>query len=71
MVYFRELPLPLKEVSEDFLELFYKFANTYTEESILSGFIEETKAKEKEISDEELKDLGYSDEDILNMNTDK
>ncbi len=65
MVYFRELSLPINEIDDDFMELFYKFANTYTEESILTGFIKDE--KEKEIHDEQLKDLGYSDEDILNM----
>jgi len=49
------------------MELFYKFANTYTEESILNGYIKDEMEKEKEIHDEQLKDLGYSDEDILNM----
>lgn len=67
MVYFRELPLPLNEVDDDLLELFYKFANTFTEGSILDGYIRDEMAKEKEIDDADLKDLGYSDEDILNM----
>jgi len=68
MVYFRELSLPLSEVDDDFIDLFYKFANTYTEESILNGFLKDEAEKEKEINEDELKDLGYSDEDILNMN---
>lgn len=67
MVYFRELSLPINEIDEDFIDLFYKFANTFTEESILNGFLKDEAEKEKEIHDEELKDLGYSDEDILNM----
>lgn len=67
MVYFRELSLPINEIDDDFIDLFYKFANTFTEESILNGFLKDEAEKEKEIHDEELKDLGYSDEDILNM----
>ena len=67
MVYFRELPQPLNDTDIDLLDLFYKFANTFTEESILTGYIKDEIEKEKEIHDEELKDLGYSDEDILNM----
>jgi len=67
MVYFRELPQPLNDTDNDLLDLFYKFANTFTEESILTGYIKDEMEKEKEIHDEELKDLGYSDEDILNM----
>lgn len=67
MVYFRELPAGLNEIDIDFMELFFKFANTFTEESILNGYLKDEIEKEKEIHDEELKDLGYSDEDILNM----
>lgn len=67
MVYFRELPLRLDDADDDLLELFFKFANTFTEESILNGYIRDEREKEKEIHEEELKDLGYSDEDILNM----
>lgn len=67
MVYFRELPLRLDDADDDLLELFFKFANTFTEESILNGYLRDEAEKEKEIRDEELKDLGYSDEDILNM----
>jgi hypothetical protein len=49
------------------MELFFKFANTFTEESVLSGYLKDEAEKEKEVHDEDLKDLGYSDEDILNM----
>lgn len=68
MVYFRELSPQLKnDPGDDFLELFFKFANTFTEESILNGYLKDEMEKEKEIHDDELKDLGYTDEDILNM----
>lgn len=67
MVYFRELPLPLNELDDDFMDFFFKFANTYTEESVLTGYIKDEKEKEKEVSDEDLKDLGYTDKDILDM----
>ena len=66
MVYFRTLPVPLTEIDDDFLELFFNFANTYTEESILSGYVKQTVEKEKEVSEDDLKDLGYTDEDFLN-----
>lgn len=67
MVYFRELPVKLNDIDDDFIELFFRFANTFTEESILNGYLKDEMEKEKEIHDDELKDLGYSDEDILNM----
>lgn len=67
MVYFRELNQPINELDDDFIDLFYKFANTFTEESILNGYLSDEAEKEKEIQEEQLKELGYSDEDILNM----
>lgn len=66
MVYFRTLPVPLTEIDDDFLELFFNFANTYTEESILSGYMQQTMEKGKEASSDILRDLGYTDEDLLN-----
>lgn len=65
MVYFRTLPVPLNEIDDDFLELFFNFANTYTESSILTGFLNDKQEQEKEASSEVLKELGYTDEDIL------
>ena len=67
MAYFRELPQPLSETDADFAELFFKFANTYTEESILRGYIKEEAERQKKISADDLRELGYSDEDILEM----
>lgn len=67
MVYFRELPLPLNDADDDLIDMFYRFANTFTEESILNGYIKREMEKAKEVHDEDLKDLGYSDEDILKM----
>ena len=50
MVYFRTLPVPLNEIDDDFLELFFNFANTYTESSILTGFLNNKQEKEKLIT---------------------
>lgn len=62
MVYFRVLPLPLNEIDDDFLDLFFNFANTFTEDSVLQGFIKAQNEKEVEVSDDVLRELGYSDE---------
>lgn len=62
MVYFRVLPLPLNEIDDDFLDLFFNFANTFTEDSVLQGFIKAQNEKEPVVSDDVLKELGYSDE---------
>lgn len=67
MVYFRTLPVPLNEIDDDFLELFFDFANTYTEDSILTGFLQDKQEQEKEASSEVLKELGYTDEDLLSI----
>lgn len=60
------MPLPLKEIDDDYLDFFFNFANTYTEESVLTGFIKNEEKKEKEVAEDDLKDLGYDDKDILN-----
>ena len=65
MVYFRVLPVKISELDEDFMFFFFKFANTYTEESILTNYSK--MRAEKEVSEDDLKELGYTDEDILNM----
>lgn len=64
-MYFRELPVKLKEIDDDYLDFFFKFANTYTETSVLTGFIKDEEKREKEISEDALKDLGYDDKDFL------
>jgi len=61
------LPVPLNEIDDDFLELFFDFANTYTEDSILTGFLQDKQEQEKEASSEVLKELGYTDEDLLSI----
>ena len=43
-------------------------ANTYTEGSILHGFLKQKKAESEKADEELLHELGYSDEDTLNMN---
>ena len=67
MAYFRELPLPLSEIDGDLAEVLFKFANTYTTESILHGYMKEEAERKKKISADDLRDLGYSEEDIMNM----
>ena len=50
MVYFRELPVKLNDIDDDFIELFFRFANTFTEESILNGYLKDEMEKEKDIT---------------------
>jgi len=67
MVYMREFPAPLSELDPDFLEIFFKFANSCTEESIRHGFLKNVKENDSKPTVERMKRLGYSDEDIAKM----
>jgi hypothetical protein len=67
MVYFRELPVPLRELNFDLLEIFFNFANTYTEESVLHGFTKTRQEEESKPTVGKMRRLGYSDEDIAEM----
>jgi hypothetical protein len=67
VVYFRELPVPLRRIDENLLEIIFKFANTFTEESVLQGYTKRIKEAESEPTAELMKELGYSDEDIAEM----
>jgi hypothetical protein len=64
MVYFRELPVPLKELDPGFVEIFFDFANTYTEKSVLEWYIKQRKTTPDA---DKFRRLGYTEEDIANM----
>ncbi|GHU10565.1 hypothetical protein FACS1894151_10030 [Spirochaetia bacterium] len=70
MVYFRELPAPLNELDPAFLDIFFNFANTYTEESVLHAEVKRRKERESAPSAEMFRELGYSEEQIANMELD-
>ncbi len=59
MIYFRELPVPIRELDENLLDFIFIFANTYTEESILHGYAQQKREEEREVSDNILEELGY------------
>lgn len=67
MVYFRQLPQPLTEIDDCFMGIFFNFATTFTEDSVLQAKIEERKKEKNATSAETLRNIGYSDEDILIM----
>lgn len=69
MVYFRVLPITINDIDDDFTDFFFKFANTYTEESILQGYMKEN--KEESVTSEIMAELGYSAKEIANMNLSK
>ncbi|GHV92005.1 hypothetical protein AGMMS50268_25080 [Spirochaetia bacterium] len=70
MEYFRELPAPLSELDPAFLDIFFNFANTYTEESVLYAEVNQRKAKESTPSADMFRKLGYSEERIAGMELD-
>ena len=67
MAYFRELPVPLNELNPEFLGIIYKFANTFTEESVLRGFTKQREEHESKPTADMMRRLGYSEEDIAKM----
>jgi hypothetical protein len=67
MAFLREFPVPLKETNPDFLEIFFKFANTYTEKSVLHGYAKEAGENESKPTAARMRRAGYSDEEIAGM----
>lgn len=67
MVFFKVLPVPLQDLDSDLIDFIFDFANTYTVESILEGCLDQKEEDKKKISKDDLAELGYTDEDILNM----
>jgi hypothetical protein len=61
------LPAPLKELDPAFLDIFFNFANTYPEESVLYTEIKRRKEKESTPSADMLRTLGYTEEQIASM----
>lgn len=61
------MPEQVNAIDEDYLEILYNFANTYTEESIRDWYRKLDSEEEKEPSINDLLDLGYSWKDILEM----
>lgn len=67
-VYFRVLPQQVNAIDEDYLELVYNFANTYTEEGIREWYRDINKEDSNtEDSTDNLLDLGYTWKEILEM----
>lgn len=65
MVFSRELPDKPGDLYAEFVEIFFKYANTYTADSILHGYMESHKADPAKATPEELRMLGYDEKFIL------
>ncbi|MGL4981269.1 MAG: hypothetical protein ACRC4W_00165 [Treponemataceae bacterium] len=62
-----ELGQERKNLSDDFIDLFFNFANTFTKESVQKGFLEQAKKETEKLTEEQFLELGYSQEDLFNM----
>jgi hypothetical protein len=71
MVYFRKLPAPAAELDPAFIDIFFDFANTYTEESVLYSEVKKRKEKESAPGAGMFRRLGYTEEQIANMDIDQ
>jgi hypothetical protein len=71
MVYFRELPAPICELDPAFVDIFFEFANTFTEESVLYAEIKQRKEKAKEPTSDVMRSIGYSEADIAGMDIER
>jgi hypothetical protein len=67
MAYFRELPVPLKELNPEFLEIFFKFANIFTEKGVQAGYAKQAEEAESRPTAGMMRRLGYSEEDLAAM----
>jgi len=67
MVFLRELPVPVKELDQAFIDIFFNFANTYTEESVLHSMLKRRKEADAAPSAEMFREMGYSEKDIAEM----
>jgi hypothetical protein len=59
------LPVSIAELDPAFIDIFFNFANTYTEESVL--YSEVKRRKELTPRADMFRDLGYSEEQIAGM----
>jgi hypothetical protein len=50
-----------------FIDVFFNFANTFTEESVLYSEVKRRKRNESAPNIDVFRDLGYTDEQIANM----
>ncbi len=66
MAYFRVANPQLTE-NDDFIDIFFNFANTYTEDSIRDGILKARKKWKDRKDKDTMRSLGYSEEDIFYM----
>ncbi|MDR2701083.1 MAG: hypothetical protein LBB72_01470 [Spirochaetaceae bacterium] len=53
------------------MDIFFEFANTFTEESVLYAEIKQRKEKAKEPTSDVMRSIGYSEADIAGMDIER
>lgn len=53
---------------DEWLHIIYEFAMNYSVDSLRKGYFENQKAEKEKASNELLRNLGYSESDILKVN---
>ena len=61
------LPVPVSELDPAFIDVFYEFANTYSEESVRFAEMKRRKEKESAVNADLFRDLGYTEKEIAEM----
>lgn len=57
-------PDPQKINDPDFLNIYYEFVMNYPTESLRKAYFENKKLKAEKVTRDELRELGYSEEDL-------
>lgn len=67
MDYLKVCPDPQVINDSDFINIFYEFAMNYTTENLRKQYFENKKKELEKVTRDELRDLGYSEEDIKDV----
>lgn len=59
-------PVPKELMDDDWNWIIHEFNMNYTDESIRNGYQEEKKKEAQKVDNDLMRELGYTDEDILN-----
>lgn len=67
MDYLKVCPDPQVIDDSDFTNIFYEFVMNYTTENLRKQYFENKKKEMEKVTRDELRDLGYSEEDIKDV----
>lgn len=67
MDYLKVCPDPQAITDPDFINIVYEFAMNYTTESLRKSYIENKKREMEKVTRDELRELGYDEEDLTDV----